>query len=238
MFKNYNCDMKIINNFKILIFFYIIYLIYRSNSININTEIKNINENNIFQIINDLNYHISLFNYINYIKDCKNLKRYNSGIKTYKIFPFFSLCTSTYNMEKYIEISILSILNQSFQDFEIIIVNDLSTDNTINIIKRLQIEDNRIKLINHNKNLGTYHCRAEAVLNSRGKYILFFDPDDIYLNPNLFEILYYYNLILNLDIIEFTVYHSIERKKKYFFQKNIILIITIDLKKILYIIRN
>ena len=51
-------------------------------------------------------------------------------------------------MENYIEINLLSILNQSFQKFEIIIINDFSNDNTENIIKRIQKEDYRIKLIN------------------------------------------------------------------------------------------
>ena len=120
---------------------------------------------------------------------------------------------------KYIEKAMLSILNQSFQDFEIIIVNDFSNDNTYNLINRLQSEDNRIKIINHNQNLGTYHSRVEGVLNSKGKYILFLDPDDMILNPFLLEILYNYNINLNLDIIEFTVYHTIERKKKIYYPK-------------------
>ena len=51
-------------------------------------------------------------------------------------------------MEKYIESNLLSIINQSFQKFEIIIINDFSKDNTENIIKRIQLEDDRIKIIN------------------------------------------------------------------------------------------
>jgi len=53
-------------------------------------------------------------------------------------------------MNKYIERAIISIINQSFQNFEIIVVNDNSKDETEMIIKRLQLDDNRIKLINHN----------------------------------------------------------------------------------------
>ena len=76
---------------------------------------------------------------------------------------------------------------------------------------------NRIKIINHKKNLGIYHSRVEAVLNSKGEYIFFLDSDDMILNSKLFEILYYYNKSYNLDIIEFTVYYQIEAKKKRFF---------------------
>ena len=161
-----------------------------------------------------------LYTFINYLKSCKSLKRFYKNAK-YNEFPFISICISVYNSEKYIEKAMLSILNQSFQDFEIIIVNDFSNDNTYNLINRLQSEDNRIKIINHNQNLGTYHSRVEGVLNSKGKYILFLDPDDMILNPFLLEILYNYNINLNLDIIEFTVYHTIERKKKYIIHKSI-----------------
>ena len=84
-------------------------------------------------------------------------------------------------------------------------------------MKRLQKEFKKIKIINHKKNLGVYKSRIDGVLNANGKYILFMDPDDMLLNPYLFEELYKYNLKYNLDMIEFSVYHIIEGKKKIFF---------------------
>ena len=51
--------------------------------------------------------------------------------------PYLSICLSALNMENYIEINLLSIINQSFQNFEIIIINDFSNDNTENIIKQI-----------------------------------------------------------------------------------------------------
>ena len=123
-------------------------------------------------------------------------------------------------MENHIEINLLSILNQSFQKFEIIIINDFSNDNTENIIKRIQKEDNRIKLINHSKNLGVYRSRVESILNSKGKYIILMDPDDMFLNPNLFKELFKYNIKFNLDIIEFSVFQKIEGTRKIFFPDN------------------
>ena len=89
-------------------------------------------------------------------------------------------------MEKYIERALLSIINQSFQNFEIIIVNDNSNDSTLKIIKRLQLKFQKIKIINHYKNLGVYKSRIDAVLNSNCEYVLFMDPDDMILNPYLF----------------------------------------------------
>ena len=59
---------------------------------------------------------------------------------------------------------IYSILNQSFQDFEIIIVNDFSKDKTGIILKELQKNENRIKIINHLKNLGVYTSRVDGIL--------------------------------------------------------------------------
>jgi glycosyltransferase involved in cell wall biosynthesis len=126
--------------------------------------------------------------------------------------PFISVCLPVYNMEKYIERSLLSIINQSFQNFEVIIVNDNSKDQTIKSIQRLQSEDSRIKIINHNKNLGVYSSRIEAVLYSKGEYILLIDPDDMILNPKLFEELFNYNLKYQLDIIEFSVFYQKERE--------------------------
>ena len=125
-------------------------------------------------------------------------------------------------MEKYIKKNIISIINQSFQDLEIILVNDNSKDNTQNIIKemQMQIEDGRITIINHSKNLGVYKSRIESILNAKGKYIILMDPDDLYLNKNLLQDLYNYNLIYNIDIIEFSVYHQIDGKRKIFYPDN------------------
>ena len=146
---------------------------------------------------------LSLAKYKHYINDCKNLKKYNR-IKIKNDIPYFSICLPAYNMENYIEKVVLSIINQSFQDFEIIIVNDDSNDKTENIIKDMINKDKRIKTLNHMHNLGVYNSRVDAFFLSQGKYILLMDPDDMLLNPKLFEELYKYNLNYNLDIIEFT----------------------------------
>ena len=83
----------------------------------------------------------------------------------------------------------------------------------------MQLEDDRIKLINHNTNKGVYYSRVEAILMSKGKYIILMDPDDLYLNENLFKELYNYNFKYNLDIIEFTVFQQIEGRRNIFYPK-------------------
>jgi len=123
-------------------------------------------------------------------------------------------------MQDYIEKNLLSIINQSFQDFEIIIVNDDSEDETENIIKRIQLKDDRIKLVSHSSNLGVYRSRIESILNSKGKFVLLMDPDDMYLNENLFKELYDYNKKKNIDMIEFSVYQQFDGRRKIFFPRN------------------
>lgn len=189
---------------------------------------KLLKSNNIQQINNysflEMNEsHNSIESYTKYFNICKNLIRLNNNKIRIQKYPFISVCIPVYNTEKYIERAVLSIINQSFQNFEIIIVNDNSNDNTSNIIKRLQNEDNRIRIINHLKNSGVYNSRVEAALNSNGKYILFLDPDDTILRQNLFECLYNYNINYNLDIIEFLVYFKKENKTRIYYPKNTIL---------------
>ena len=157
--------------------------------------------------------------YKHYINDCKNHKRYFRN-KIYSINPYITVCLPALNMQKYIEQTLLSIINQSFQDFEIVIVNDNSKDNTEDILKKMYLEDKRIRIISHSINKGVYYSRVEAILNSNGKYIILMDPDDMFLNENLFMELYRYNLNYNLDIIEFTAYHQIEGRRNIFYPHN------------------
>jgi glycosyltransferase involved in cell wall biosynthesis len=174
------------------------------------------NEINLIKLL----YNITNINlYINYINNCTHLIRFNNESFIRKEYPFLSICISAYNSENYIEKAVLSIINQSFRDFEIIIVNDYSIDHTYEILLKLQKQDERIKIINHSKNLGIYHSRAEGVLNSKSKYILFLDADDMIFNPFLFEKLYESYLNYNLDIIEYTVFYQIEKRNKIYCPK-------------------
>lgn len=152
--------------------------------------------------------------YIKYIIDCKNHIRYNR-IKIKNENPYVSICIPALNMDKYIERTILSIINQSFQDFEIIIINDNSKDDTEDIIKKLQLEDDRIKLIKHNINKGVYYSRIESVLFSKGKYIILMDPDDLYLNENLLKELYtlFFLIIFSYIFIKISNCHLVLIKK-------------------------
>jgi len=92
-----------------------------------------------------------------------------------------------YNAEKYLDESIRSILNQTFKNFEFIIINDGSKDNSLKLIKKYQKEDKRIILLNNKKNLGIAKTRTKGIKIAKGEYIATFDADDVSL-PKRFEI--------------------------------------------------
>ena len=96
--------------------------------------------------------------------------------------PKISVIMSVYNSEKYLVESIESILNQTFEDFEFIIINDGSTDGSLDIIKKYQKKDKRIILIDNKKNLGLIKSLNKGLEKSRGKYIARMDSDDISLH--------------------------------------------------------
>jgi glycosyltransferase involved in cell wall biosynthesis len=89
-----------------------------------------------------------------------------------------SIIVPVYNVEKYLKQCLDSIINQTFKDIEIIIVNDCSTDGSLAIIKQYQKKDSRINLINHKKNIGVSKARNEGIKAAKSKYISFVDSDD------------------------------------------------------------
>lgn len=100
--------------------------------------------------------------------------------------PFFSVIIPAYNRATIIRETIHSVLKQSFSDWELIIVNDGSKDNTKEVVK--SIKDNRIKYIYQN-NAERSAARNNGIRNSVGMYICFLDSDDLY-EPNHLQILY------------------------------------------------
>lgn len=91
--------------------------------------------------------------------------------------PFFSFIIPVYNVENYLEECIESILNQSFNDYEIILIDDDSTDNSLKICNYFKKKDNRVKVISK-KNEGLAETRNRGLDISRGDYIIFLDSDD------------------------------------------------------------
>ncbi len=91
----------------------------------------------------------------------------------------------TYNSSKTIEASVKSVLAQTLTDFELIIVNDCSTDNTLEIIESLSKTDDRIKILVNSENRGVAYSRNSAVAEACGEWIAFLDSDDIWREDKL-----------------------------------------------------
>lgn len=99
-----------------------------------------------------------------------------------------SIAMATYNGEKYLREQIDSILNQTIQDFELIVCDDCSTDTTWNILQDYQSQDRRIKCYRNEENLGFKKNFEKAIGLCTGEYIALSDQDDVWL-PNHLEIL-------------------------------------------------
>lgn len=99
--------------------------------------------------------------------------------------PFFSIIIPLYNREKTISRAIESILNQTFQDFELIVVDDCSTDNSAEIVHKLKVLDARIKYIKNEINQERCISRNKGIQIALGKYICFLDSDDYHLPIHL-----------------------------------------------------
>ena len=109
---------------------------------------------------------------INKIK--KKLKNSQSG----KNAICFSIIIPVYNTEKYLSRCLDSVVNQTFRDIEIIIVNDASQGNCKEIVEEYLKKDNRIKYIEHSENKSLLQARKTGNINSTGKYIMYVDSDD------------------------------------------------------------
>lgn len=97
--------------------------------------------------------------------------------------PTVSVIIPTYNRANLVSRAIKSVLNQTYQDFEIIVVDDCSEDNTEEIVK--SFNDSRIRYIKHKKNKGGSAARNTGIKRARGKYIAFLDDDDEWLPSKL-----------------------------------------------------
>jgi len=111
-----------------------------------------------------------------------------------------SIIIPIYNAEKYLKDCLNTVINQTYKNIEIILINDGSTDNSINIIKEYQQKDNRIVVIDR-KNKGVLYSRVEGLKIAKGKYVTYIDSDD-WVEKNIIEILYNKINKYNADVIK------------------------------------
>ncbi len=135
-------------------------------------------------------------------KECEN-----SNIK-------FSIIVPVYNVEKFLRESLDSIVAQTFKDFEVICVNDGSTDNSLEILNEYANKDSRIKIISQ-ENQGQGVARNNAIDIAQGKYLLFVDPDD-WIETNALEQIWNKAEATDANIVQFNyeIYNDLTKKRK------------------------
>ena len=116
----------------------------------------------------------------------------------------FSILVPVYNVEKYIEKCIESVINQSVSNWELWLINDGSTDNSGGICHKYEMQDSRIHVIDQ-VNRGQFAARRTAIRHAKGKYTLFLDSDD-FLEPNCFNRLCNIINTVEPDIVMYTGY--------------------------------
>lgn len=124
---------------------------------------------------------------------------------------FFSIILPVYNGERFLSQSIESVLSQSFRDYELIIINDGSTDSTLNICLSYTSSDTRIRIVNK-QNEGVSVARNQGLNIAKGEYILFIDSDDI-LYVNALNILHEKLCDVSLDYLRYE-YQTIDENGK------------------------
>lgn len=149
------------------------------------------------KVFNDIeNFYILCNN-----SDSLNTIKYFNKTETPKI----SIIAAIYNKEKYLLRFIRSIQSQNFENIEIILIDDCSTDNSIKIIEDMQTMDKRIILIKHSEKKGTLISRNDGIIKAKGEYLIIPDPDDIFLN-DILNRTYKKGKEHNYDIIRFDAY--------------------------------
>ena len=96
-----------------------------------------------------------------------------------------SIITPTYNSQEEIEETYLSIKSQTYSNWEWLVTDDCSEDDTFNILNELSANDERIKIFRNKNNLGAAHSRNNSIVHSSGDYLAFIDSDDLWLPSKL-----------------------------------------------------
>ncbi|WP_241908319.1 glycosyltransferase family 2 protein [Vibrio breoganii] len=118
-----------------------------------------------------------------------------------------SIITATFNSAKEIEDTYQSICNQTFTDWEWLVTDDFSSDSTVEILKKIEEKDSRVKVYSSHFNSGAAVARNNSISRAQGKYIAFLDSDDIWVPDKLY---FQYNYMEDTDCnFSFTAYELI-----------------------------
>ena len=138
-----------------------------------------------------------------FLRDIKYPEDFQDFVHKEKNYnPLVSIIIPVYNVEKYIEQCITSILNQTYKNFEVLCIDDCGKDNSVNILEKYAEKDKRVKIIKHKENMGAEAARNTGLDNAKGEYILFADSDD-YLKKDCIELSVNKIIETGLDIVMF-----------------------------------
>ena len=129
-----------------------------------------------------------------------------------KIYPLISVVISAYNAEQFLDETLESVLSQTYENWECIIVNDGSTDNTESIAKKWCEKDSRFRLTNK-ENGGLSSARNWGIKESKAEYIAFLDADDI-LTPDSLEVRINVLIEQNVDLVATKLQHFTDKLPK------------------------
>ena len=106
--------------------------------------------------------------------------------------PLVSVYIPTYNRSSLLKRAVQSVLSQTIKDIEVIVVDDNSTDDTHEVISKLQKSDDRVVYLKNNKNMGACFNRNRAISEARGKFVTGLDDDDFFLPMRLENFITYW----------------------------------------------
>lgn len=128
--------------------------------------------------------------------------------------PFISIIIPVYNSEKYLELSVGSVLKQTFTDWELILINDGSTDSSLTLCKKYEQNDSRIHVFSQD-NAGQASARNLGLQNASGKYISFLDSDDSFSNDTLLENIKILQHNEAIECLQFPITHRYGSPEEY-----------------------
>ena len=146
--------------------------------------------------------------------NCDNILIEGNQIFNKSENPDVSIIITYHNQANHIHKSLRSVQNQSVKNIEIIIIDDCSIDNSLDIIKEYQKEDERILLVSHDNNEGKMKSRSDGVRKAKGKYITIIDGDDALIHKDILKNCLYIAQKSNIDVLEFRAGQYINEKFK------------------------
>ena len=130
-----------------------------------------------------------------------------------------SIITPLYNSAHYIRKTIDSIINQTYHNWELLVIDDCSSDNSVEIVEKFSKLDSRIKLIKLDNNSGAAVARNRGIQEAKGRFIAFLDSDDTWISDKLEKQIKF--MLTNDYAFTYTVYHKVNEHGEYLSTVNI-----------------